>query len=609
MKPEVPLSVRFSQRLLLFISLAVVVLLPCSIWAVVGPTADASLDEAAVLYSRVEELWRAKASGDMKKTASMMTPASRELLLAQSQLPVKGGISGPIITDFLVEMVTIGSDNNIAKAEISFAITIPGAPVRIPQKQTEIWEKTDSVWFYEALETAQQYFDIAVTDAVDAGVTSVVDRKKGGDPLAPDVSERFDRYRIAAFWVSKAAQFLDSGRDDEACQLLKDAIRIGAPLVWERLIIVERLVGTDLWQQIVPDAKEEALKLVAVLERFGKSAEAVKIIKQSLAKNVNDFQLLEKLGDVYSAVGETKKAISAYSKTTPATTWSDDAHRIQWKLGQAFFTAGMYRDAVNALALSTATDPMAETLLPVFSLLADALLANEDFEHALGVYRVVCAFAFARPVAILGSAWLADTSNDEIREGLLDAWPKLRRHIKRRGKGASSSYTIGVLAESLGQSKAARKAFQRTLSAESDHAGSVVHIYANDVPNSDAKELWKRLPSLKKMFNLGSEGAVRSLAESLSRSPARRRAADKTPTEMRHLFSDGNLSRVILVSSGLGRADLLVGQAGINCGDSATIALDVAESGSYFLSFNIKPFAVQSLFQPTMALLLSRSCL
>ena len=631
MKRVFPVSVLSSRRLLF--STCLLLALPVSVWAIVGPTANDSLDEAARLYSRVEELWKAKASGDTAKTASMMVPASRERLASQSDLPIRGAVSGPVISHFLVEAITINREGNLAKAEISFSIGIPGAPILIPQEQAEIWEKIDSEWYYGAQEAMRQYLDAAVTGAVDAGATEVVDagttsvvsREESENPLAADVSERFDRGRIAAHWASQAIEHLDSGRKDEALKLLNDAVRVGAPYIWERLIVAERLIESDIWRQIVPQTKDEVLELIPVLERLGKLAEAARILEQSLTKNTNDAQLLEKLGDVYSAMGEkdttisVEKAISAYVRTIPAAAHSDDIHRVQWKLGQKYFTAGRYRDAVNALAGAAATDPMAETLRPVLSLLADALLADKDFEHALAVYKLVCAFASAPPSSVLGRiraalalndldevlrcAWLADTSNKEVSEELLNSWPRLKRHIKRRGKDAPNSYTLGVVAETLGDVKDAYKAFQRGISSEGANAGSVVHLYADDMPSPDLEKLREQLPLLNKRFNLGSETELKSLAKAVSRAPERARPAGQAPPKMPLLFSDGNLSRVILVS-GKDSDDVFAGAAGIGCVDGTTIALDVGESGPYFLSFDIKPCGVQSRFEPVIVTLL-----
>ncbi|MBN2207688.1 MAG: tetratricopeptide repeat protein [Candidatus Coatesbacteria bacterium] len=625
MKRVFPVSALSSRRLLF--STCLLLALPMSIWAIVGPAANDRLDEAARLYSRVEELWRAKASGDTAKTASMMVPASRERLASQSNLPVSGAVSGPVISHFLVEAVTINREGNLAKAEISFSLGIPGAPVFIPQEQAEIWEKIDSEWYFGVQDAMQQYLDTAVTggvdvgttEIVDAGTTSVVNREESKNPLAADVSERFDRRRIAAHWTSQAIQLLDSGRKDEALKLLNDAIRAGAPDIWERLIVAERLIESDIWRQIVPETKDELLELIPVLERLGKQPEAARILEQSLTENTNDARLLEKLGDIYSAMGEVEKAIQSFVKTIPATAHSDDIHRVQWKLGQEYFSAGRYRDAVNALAGAAATDPMAKTLRPVLSLLADALLADKDFEHALAVYKVVCAFASAPPSAVLGRiraalalndldevlrcAWLADTSNKEVSQELLSCWPKLKGHLKRRGKDGENGYTLGVVAESLGDIKEAHKAFQEGISSEGANAGSTVHLCADDMPSPDSERLKERLHFLDKRFSVRSEADLRSLANAISRAPELARNDRQSPEKMHLLFSDGNLSRVILVS-GKDREDVFAGAAGIGCVDGTTIALDVGESGPYFLSFDIKPCGLQSKFEPVIVTLL-----
>jgi len=628
MKRTFPVSVLSSRLLLFSMSLTVAFSLCLSVCALVGPTANDSIEEAARLYLRIEELWRAKASGHTVKVASLMVPASRERLFSQSNLRIRGAVSQPVISDFLVEVITISRDGNLGKAEISLTVTIPGAPVLIPQKQAEVWEKIGSEWYYSDQKAMQRYLDTAVTGVVDIGVTGVVDAgidsveswEEGDNPLAPDISERFDRHRIASHWASQAIQSLESGRDDDALQLLSEAVRIGAPFIWERLIVAERLVGTDIWRKIVPQAKDKVLEQIPVLERFGRLTEAARILQQSLVKNTNDAQLLEKLGDVYSGMGEVEKAISTYVKTIPAAARSDDIHRIQRKLGQECLTAGRYRDAVNALAGAAATDPMAETLRPVLSLLADALFAEKDFERALAVYRMVSTFASAPPSAILGRtraalalsdlnevilcAWLADTSNDEIREELLDAWPRLKRHIKRRGKSASNSYMAGVLAESLGELKAAQRAFQKVLSSQEDHAGSIIHLYASNMSNSYLRKLRKRLPLLEERFGLASEAEVKSMANAVSRVPGRTHPLGDSPGQMRLLFADGNLSRVVLVS-GQDRDDTFAGSAGTGCVDGATIALDVAESGHYFLSFDIRPLGLQSQFEPVIVTLLN----
>lgn len=628
MKRVFPVSVLSSRRLLFSIALTAAFLLSLSVWALVGPTTGDNIEEAARLYSRVEELWRAKASGQIMKIASMMVPASRERLFSQSQLPIGGAVSQPASTNILVEAITISQDGKLGKAEISFDIIIPGAPVLIPHKQTEVWEKIDSQWYYSEQKAMKRYLDTAVTGVVDVGVTDVVDTgvtssveswEEGENPLAVDTSERFERHRIASYWASQAIQFLDSGRDEDALQLLNEAIRIGAPFIWERLIVAERLLKTDTWRKVVPQEKDKVLELVPVLVRFGNFEEATRILEQSLLKNTNDAQLLEKLGDTYSAMGETDKAVATYVKTIPASAWSDDIHRIQWKIGQEYFTAGSFQNAISALAGAAATDPMAETLRPVLSLLADALFADEDFKHALAVYRVVTSFASAPPSAMLGRiraaralselselvlcTWLADTSNDEIREEIQDDWPKLRRHIKRREKSASNSYTTGVLAESLGETKAAQKAFQKALSSREDHAGSIVHLYAGEMSNSYLRKLRDRLSFLEDRFGLASEEEVRALANAVSRAPGRTQTAGGSPDQMQLLFSDGNLSRVVLVS-GQDRDDVFAGAAGTGCMDGATIALDVAEAGPYFLSFDITPFGLQSQFEPVIVTLL-----
>lgn len=582
---------------------------------------DARMREAADLYSRVEELWRARAAGDRRKMASMMASSSGKKLQSEDMIPFRGGASVPIITDFMVDVITVNCDENLAEAQISFTIAIPGAPVRIPQRQTEIWEKVGAQWFYGRL-ALQQFGDTSITDVVDVGVTDVVDTSATSpatsaavkDTFAPDVSERFDRFRIATFWASDAIQVIDSGRSEEGMNLLKQALRIGTPLLWERLVM-KGLVGTDAWSQIIPDDKESLLDLVEVLERVGKPEEAVRIIKKSLATHSSDAQILEKLGDVYSTMGMTNDTIAAYGKTVLSIARSDDLHRILWKLGSSLLAAGKNEEAVNALGNAAAADPMAETLQPVLSVLAYALFVKGDFEHALNVYRIVSSFAACSQSSIMGrigaaaalgnlsetlaSSWCADTSDDDIRDELLNVWPKLRRYLRSMGRSASTSYTTGLLAEALGEKKSAGKAFKKALSSNSSHVGSIIHLLSN----SSAKEKHTKLPAIiEKNFGLASDMELEALANALSRSPSHSHCANEALPEMPLLFSDGNLSRVAL-ASGLDK-DSFARHNETGCLDGATLALDVGESGAYFLSFEITPFGLQGRFRSVIVMLL-----
>ena len=612
----------FSPRRFLLVSLLVLGLFWAGrAWAVVSAMSNERLREAAKLYSRVEELWRAREAGDKSKIASMMAPSPGKKSQSAGMAQFREGGTGPIVSDFMIDAVTINFDENLAEAQVSFTIAIPGAPVRIQQEQTEIWEKVGAQWFYGPL--AIQHFgnrsitgvtDVGATDVVDMSATSPVTTAASKNPFAPDVSERFDRFRIATLWAADAIQLIDSGQKEDGIKLLKQAVRIGAPLIWERMV-AEGLVGTDAWNQVIPNDKKRLLELVDVLMRVEKPKEAVRLIKRLLATYSTDPQLLEKLGDIYGTMGVTDDRIAAYSKAALSIARSEDVHRILWKLGSTFLEAGKNNEAVSALGNAAAADPMAETLQPVLSLLAHALFLNGDFEHALNVYRVLSSFAAPERSTVIGrikaaaalgnleealaASWPADTSDDDVRKTLLAIWPKLRHYITGRKRSASASYTAGLLAEALGKSRSARKAFEDALHHDSTHVGSIIHLLGN----TSAKKKHKNLQTIAETkLGITSELKLVSLANALSRSPAHFRPGSPPPSRAPLLFADGNLSRVAL-ASGLDESNSAHHNE-ITCLDGATLALDVGRAGAYLLSFEIKPFGLQGRFQTVMVMLL-----
>ncbi|MBN1592328.1 MAG: hypothetical protein JW941_03640 [Candidatus Coatesbacteria bacterium] len=614
------ISVLFSLRFILPLIAALLMLAPAQTLAIVGPAADDRLEDAATLYSRVEELWRARAAGDSAKAASLVTTSSKERLDDGTSTPLMGGSASPVIASFRVESVTIGSAGKVAVADIDFTISIPGAPVRIPQKQTEIWEKIDSVWLYKELVPAEHRFDVPVTTSVhDSPVTGVV--RPGEGNLAIDVSERFDRFRIASYWVSKAIPILNSNRE-ESIHLLNGAIRIGAPPVWERLIEVDKLIDTNVWEDLIPKAKADILDLVKILEKLGRSKEALRVIESQLELTSNDLQLLEMQGDLLRGQGEIESAVSIYQKAVSAATTSDKMYEVYRKLGESYFELRRFDDAASNLALAAAIDPMAETLKSVLSLLADSLYAGKDYKHALHVYRVVNSFAPPSVEAIRGrlrAAVKADdledalqvslkahTANGAIRDEVLDAWSKLKKHIKRIGKSAANYYTMGVLAESLGETKDARQAFEKALDDQPSHFGSLAHLYAIDGPSEEMRQKHgNQIASLMDTFGLADENELQLLAKSLSRSPDPTASVGPLHAHaMRQLYSGGVFSRAILVASGIEHSREIGGAETIECGDGAILALDIAETGCYFLFFDAKPVSLQSQFDPTLAILL-----
>ena len=580
-----------------------------TVLALVGPVQQQLLREAINLYGRVERFWEAKIRGDREVMASMLVPSARELFLSQAKTRIGGTRPSPMVAGFVIESITLSRDARYGSVQVSFKMSLPGAPVSIPNRQTELWEKIGSEWFQRRMWLATEQADRAVTEVISPEEFSALD---------PRQSEKFDRYRIAYFLASKGCDLYRQGKLEEASETLRRATKIGGARIWRRLIRVEQLVGTEVWDRILPRQTNELLELVSVLERVGRAKTAVTILEQRLASNPDDPKLLERLGDIFSGLGRDEDAIRCYSKAAPLGAWSSDFQRLKLKLGRKYLASERCTDAVVALAHSAAADPKGDLIGPALELLGRALLEEGQVQRAFRVFSIASQVSTASPGALVGRAqaalllgdsddalscaWLLDGSVAEQRDVLIKVWRAVRKRAAQPGSKASDYYTLGLLAEALGKVNSAKKAFQAALRLEPNHIGSTVHLLGLTGLAKGGTSETNSAGQVAKMFHIGQAAGAVSLAKALSRSPAAGAAGLRTGAlNMPVLFGEGQWARVVL-AVGKDSIGAPPDQSGIMCADGATLAIDVAISGRFLLSFDILPFALQARFEPVLLL-------
>lgn len=263
-------------------------------------------------------------------------------------------------------------------------------------------------------------------------------------------------------------------RLQEALHKLNEALAVlpALPDAWYNRAVVQAEMGqydaalSDLDSVEAYDPYYQGLALVrsGFLMEAGRYQDASKVLDSYLAKNPNDIRALHRRGTALFLLEETEAAAADFQKTTSldasfAAAWNDLASAYR-KMGQADKALGFLQQALKA-------EPGAAYILNNYG---STLRSLDRKEEALKQYEAAIQ---ADPNYAL--AYVNQASLLIEMENLAQAAPLTKEAVKRFPNDATAWNLRGVVLRQQGDIEASLKAFDTSLSLQSDYATALLN--------------------------------------------------------------------------------------------------------------------------------------
>jgi choline-sulfatase len=300
-----------------------------------------------------------------------------------------------------------------------------------------------------------------------------------GTPMTEGGADLLDAKDNAPLLVgfTRGRDLLTEGRPEEALTVLEKTLQINPRSLAVRRLIAETLLRLNRSRAALarfgdlrderPDVEDFPLGMVKALDRLGRHAEAMRLLREIAPRFPNSAAVAERIGmtlEELGRFGEAERTLRHAASRFPRHLL------IHLRLGVLLTRRGEVAEATkNFLAVVEASPRSREAQDAAKGLIAagGSLLDRSDFETARTAYRGALEAGMAS-VELFWNLGLAD-----YRLGRRDeALEVLRQGVSRLPDSSRLHYRLGRLLQETGQAKAAAAEYRRALELKPDNEGA-----------------------------------------------------------------------------------------------------------------------------------------